>query len=77
MQTPASVYEPSPRQYPARVSEPDYPDTMLVRTVKSHGHFRSKRKDVFLSEVTVRYVPGLKCQESPPQFNHRCHAYHR
>src|SRR5271169_5594478 len=32
MQMPASVYEPSPREYPARVPEPDYPDTMLVRS---------------------------------------------
>ena len=40
MQTPASVYEPSPRPYPACVPEVEYPDTMLVRTIKSHGHFR-------------------------------------
>jgi len=51
MQTPASVYEPSPREYPARVPEPEYPDTMLVRSVKSHGGFRWKKHDVFLSEV--------------------------
>ena len=31
LQTPASVYEPSPREYPARVPEPEYPSTMLVR----------------------------------------------
>jgi len=31
MQTPASVYEPSQRAYPAKVSEPEYPPTMLVR----------------------------------------------
>ena len=31
METPASVYEPSPREYPARVPEPEYPSTMLVR----------------------------------------------
>ena len=51
MQTPASVYEPSPRAYPARIPEVEYPDSMLVRTVKSHGHFRWKKHDVFLSEV--------------------------
>jgi putative transposase len=51
MQTPASVYGPSPRPYPAHLAEPDYPDTMLVRSVKSHGHFRWKKHDVFLSEV--------------------------
>jgi len=51
MQTPASVYAPSPRAYPARIPEVEYPDSMLVRTVKSHGHFRWKKHDVFLSEV--------------------------
>ena len=45
MQTPASVYEPSPRPYPARVPEVEYPDSMEVRTIKSHGHFRWKKQD--------------------------------
>jgi len=60
MQTPASVYAPSPRKYPAQVPEPEYPDTMLVRSVHSHGHFRwKKRHDVFLSEVLWGERVGL------------------
>jgi transposase InsO family protein len=59
MQTPASVYEPSLRPYPARVPEVEYPDTMEVRTVKSHGHFRWKKQDVFLSEVLWGEPIGL------------------
>jgi transposase InsO family protein len=59
MQTPASVYEPSPRAYPERVPEVEYPDTMLVRTIKSHGHFRWKKHDVFLSEVLWGERVGL------------------
>jgi len=51
METPASVYQPSQREYPRQVPEPEYPDEMRVLTVKSHGHFRWKRRDVFLSEV--------------------------
>ena len=51
MQTPASVYEPSGREYPRRVPEVEYPSPMLVRSVKSHGGFRWKKHDVFLSEV--------------------------
>ena len=51
MQTPASVYQVSSREYPARVPEPEYPDSMLVRSVKSHGGFRWQKHDVFLSEV--------------------------
>ena len=60
MQTPASVYEPSGRAYPAKVPEPEYPSTMLVRSVHSHGHFRwQKRHDVFLSEVLWGERVGL------------------
>jgi len=59
MQTPASVYEPSPRSYPERLPEVEYPDTMQVRTVKSHGHFRWKKHDVFLSEVLWGEPVGL------------------
>ena len=52
MQTPASVYVPSEREYPRQVAEPEYPETMLVRSVHSKGQFRwKKRHDVFLSEV--------------------------
>jgi transposase InsO family protein len=59
MQTPAIVYEPSPRLYPQRLPEIEYPDTMEVRTIKSHGHFRWKKKDVFLSEVLWGEPIGL------------------
>src|SRR5215831_8109248 len=51
MQTPAAVYEPSPRSYPARIPEPEYPHDMQVLHVKSQGQFRWKKQDVFLSEV--------------------------
>ncbi len=60
MGTPASVYEPSPREYPARVPEVEYPATMLVRSVHAHGHFRwKKRHDVFVSEVLWGERVGL------------------
>jgi transposase InsO family protein len=63
MQTPASVYEPSERAYPARIPEVEYPDTMLVRTIKSHGHFRWKKHDVFLSEVLWGERIGLQTDD--------------
>ncbi len=59
MQTPASVYEPSPRPYPARLPEIEYPDSMEVRTIKSHGHFRWKKQDIFLTEVLWGEPIGL------------------
>ena len=51
MQTPASVYADSPRAYPARLPEPEYPDSMRVYAVHSKGQFRWKKQDVFLTEV--------------------------
>ena len=59
MQTPATVYQPSPRKFPARVPEPEYPQDMLVRSVRPHGHFRWKHYDVFLSEVLWGERVGL------------------
>lgn len=51
MQTPAAVYHASSRRFPARLPEPEYPDTMLVRSVKYRGLFKWKKHEVFISEV--------------------------
>jgi len=60
MQTPASVYAPSEREYPRQVPEPEYPSTMVVRRVHSKGHFRwKKRHEVFVSEVLWGERVGL------------------
>jgi putative transposase len=61
MQTPAAVYEPSARAFPARVPEPEYPESMVVRSVRQHGNFRwgKDKHDVFLSEVLWSERVGL------------------
>src|SRR5260370_16092053 len=59
MQTPAAVYRPSARTLPERVPEPEYPESMLVRSVRPHGHFRWKKHDVFLSGVLWGENVGL------------------
>jgi hypothetical protein len=51
MQTPSSLYEPSPREYPARVPEPEYGSALQVRRVHEHGQFWWNAERVFLSEV--------------------------
>ena len=63
MRTPAAVYEPSVREFPARVREPEYPASMLVRSVRSRGHFRWKKDDVFLSEVLWGERVGLLAED--------------
>ena len=59
MQTPASIYQASPRPYPEREPEMEYPDSMQVRTIQSHGFFNWKRKQVFLTEVLWGESIGL------------------
>lgn len=59
MQTPSSVYKPSPRPFPNKIPEVEYPNGMEVRTVKTHGHFRWKKKDIFLTEVLWGEPIGL------------------
>lgn len=63
MQTPAAVYESSPRSFPVRVPEPEYGDEMLVRQVKHQGQFRWKKQDVFLSEVLWGEPVGLLAED--------------
>ena len=59
MQTPALLYEPSPRAYPARVPEPEYPTSMLVRSVHHQGQIRWKKHDVVLTHVLWGERVGL------------------
>jgi transposase InsO family protein len=59
MQTPAAVYETSPRRFPRRMPEPEYPDTMLVRSVCHKGEFSWKKHEVFVSEVLWGEKIGL------------------
>jgi len=59
MHTPAAVYEPSRRKFPTQVPEPEYPQSMLVRSVRRQGDFRWKKQDVFLSEVLWGEKVGL------------------
>ena len=63
MAVPASVYVPSPRAYPARVPEIEYPAGYQVRRVQEHGdvHFAGRR--FFLSEVLAGEMVGLEEDE--------------
>ena len=58
--TPASVYTPSPRAYPARLAAAEYPGGWEVRTVQKHGQFNWKRTEVFLGEALYGERVGLE-----------------
>jgi putative transposase len=59
MQTPASCYQASSREYPARVREAEYGSALRVRRVQPHGEFYWKHQPVFLSEVLSNERIGL------------------
>jgi transposase InsO family protein len=60
METPARCYTPSSRTYPARVPEPEYGSSMLVRRVLTRGEFSWKHQDVFLTETLIGERIGLE-----------------
>jgi putative transposase len=63
MQTPSAVYRPSPRAYPARVTEPEYGSALQVRRVDRSGVFYWKGDVVFLSETLMGEPIGLLPQD--------------
>lgn len=60
MQTPAQVYTSSPRPFPARLPEVEYPSDLQVRRVQQRGEISWRGcKHVFLSEVLIGEPVGL------------------
>ena len=59
-QTPAMLYEPSPRAMPEQLPEPEYPGHFEVRKVCNAGTFRFKTKQLFLSDTLLQEWIGLE-----------------
>jgi putative transposase len=59
-QPPASVYEPSRRDFPARLLEPEYPDDWLKRGVRSNGEIRWHGEKIHLSQALIGQWVGLE-----------------
>ncbi len=59
-QTPASLYAPSPREYPARLQEMAYPAGCVLRRVREHGVISWKDHNVFLTHALSGEVVGLE-----------------
>jgi len=57
--TPAMIYRPSPRPYPARVPEMVYPDHWQVRKVHQSGEIRWRGQSIFISEVLTGEPVGV------------------
>ncbi len=63
MATPASVYVPSPREYPARLPEMEYPSRYQLPRVAERGDIHWRNRVVFLSEVLAGETVGLEEDE--------------
>ncbi len=57
---PAEVWIPSPRPYPERIQDPEYPKHFLRRRVWSTGIIKFKNRCIFLSETLAREDVGLE-----------------
>lgn len=58
-ETPASLYVLSPRIYPARLLEVEYPSEMVVRKVRPSGAMKWNGAEVFVSDVLEGESIGL------------------
>ena len=56
---PASLYTPSIRPYPSRISSPEYEPGIIVRRVRSNGQIKWKGDLVYLSEALIGEPVGL------------------
>ena len=57
--TPATHYTPSPRSYPARLEDPEYPADYQPRRVRHTGEIKWQGELVFLSEPLANEVVGI------------------
>jgi transposase InsO family protein len=57
--TPATHYTPSPRSYPARLEDPEYPADYQPRRVRHTGEIKWQGEFVFLSEPLANEVVGV------------------
>jgi putative transposase len=60
MQCPADVYSLSPREFPERVADFEYPEHDFVRGIRTNGQMRWRGKKVFVSDTLKGEHIGLR-----------------
>ena len=58
--TPASLYRSSSREYPAKLSEIEYPQNLSIRQVKENGCLKWRGTELYLSGALAGELVGLK-----------------
>jgi len=64
MQTPASLYQPSPRTYPARLAPVVYPEDWRTRNVRTNGSMKWNGREVRITTALAGETLGLKWREA-------------
>lgn len=59
MKPPASVYAPSPRPYPAKEAEVEYPQEYTIRRVRSNGEIKWDGGKIYCSQTLAGEPVGL------------------
>jgi len=57
---PSDLWSPSPRKYPERLPEPEYPGHFEVRRVRSGGEMKFKGRMQFVSQALAGQTIGLE-----------------
>jgi putative transposase len=57
--TPASLYEPSPRPYPNRLTDPSYDADVAIRRVRSNGQIKWAGELIFVGEALIGEPVGV------------------
>ena len=58
--TPGSLYAPSPRPFPNRLPQLEYPGHFIVKRVTNAGTFRLKHKLLFIANALKQHYIGLE-----------------
>jgi putative transposase len=58
--TPASLYRPSPREYPGALPPLEYPGHFIVKRVTNAGTIRFKRRLLFIANALKQHPIGLE-----------------
>ena len=57
---PSELWSPSPRPYPERLTDPDYPGYFEIRRVRSGGEMKFKSRMQFVSQALAGQLIGLE-----------------
>ncbi len=63
LRPPARLYRPSIREYPARLSSPQYQADVIVRRVRRNGEIKWKGSLIYLSQALIGEPVGLAQQD--------------